>query len=152
MKPQSLLDMVPENSSFSVNGRVFPVRLFTLDDQAWVMRTFPGDAFQAAFRDPVQLLRIAFHQLPIEVQKEFTAVEREVFDDETGEIKTERLAGWRLFSSQVPTAPKVISEMAEALTAALVGSSAAAEMNGESEGEVQKKTPPSLTSAPLSIL
>lgn len=126
MQALTLSEICPEDSEFSLSssGKTYHLRKFTLQDQAWLSSTFGnGDAVAAAFQTPVQMLRIAFHQMPIEEQREFQAIEIEVMDEDTGEMKTERIGGWKLFARAIPNNGRDLEQIATALTRCLVGSS-----------------------------
>lgn len=146
LKNLSLPEICPEDAEFALNGKAYTIRKFTLEDQAWLQKTYPGENGVAqAFRDAEQILRIAFHQLPLEQQKEFQPVERERMDEETGEVIRERVGGWKLFVSQFPSATHELESVAQALTRALIGSSALVDAEAqaaiaEQASEAEKKT------------
>ena len=123
-KPLSLEDICPEDSTLTISdGRTYTVRKFSLEDHAWIRRTFGADNVAQAFQDPESMVRVAFHQLPLEVQKQFGPTEVERVDEETGELVRDRVGGWRLFARSIPSGTD-LTKIAEALTSALVGSSA----------------------------
>lgn len=142
-KPLSLIDVCPEDGEFTLStGETFSIRKFSLADHAWLSSTFgEGDALKRAFETPLQMLRIAFHQLPIEDQKKFQPVQMETCDEETGEILTEQVGGWRLFARRVPNSGKDLEAVATALTKALVGSAPIADAQefAENAGDSSKK-------------
>lgn len=156
-KPLTLTDICPEDASFTLaSGKTYTVRKFNLQDQAWIQKSFQGEqALNEAFKDPETICRICFHQMPVEQQKAFSAVEVERVDEETGEVIVERLGGWRLFAASITNGPQDLTEMAKALTAAMVGSAAIVD---ESEKAPAKKKnqqtsrigASSLTSSPAS--
>lgn len=130
-KPISLTEMCPEDASFTLSsGKNYTVRKFNLQDQAWIQKNFQSEAaLSDAFRDPETLIRIVFHQLPVEQQKEFAPIEVERVDEDTGECLIERVGGWRLFAASITNAPNDLTEMAKALTSAMVGSAALPDSN-----------------------
>lgn len=139
LKPLSLTDICPEDAQFTLaaDGKTYTIRKFTLSDQAWIQKTFGGqNAIQQAFTDPESMIRIVFHQLPVEQQKEFSPITVERVDDETGEVLTEKVGGWRLFAGKVTNTAQDIQGMAEALTRAIVGSNALV----DDEATEEKKT------------
>lgn len=142
-KPLTLVDVCPEDGEFTLStGETYHVRKFTLADHAWLSSTFgEGDALRRAFETPLQMLRIAFHQLPIEDQKKFQPVQVETCDEDTGEILTEQVGGWRLFARRVPNSGKDLEAVATALTRALVGSAPIADAPEltENVGDSSKK-------------
>ena len=156
-KPLSLTEICPEDASFTLSsGKTYTVRKFNLQDQAWIQKSFHGEqALTEAFKDPEALIRIVFHQLPVDQQKQFAPVEVERVDEETGECLVERIGGWRLFAASITNGPQDLTEMAKALTAAMVGSAA---INDEAEKPATKKKSQqtsrigasSLTSSPAS--
>jgi hypothetical protein len=139
LKPLSLTDICPEDASFTLaDGTTYTIRKFTLSDQAWIQKTFGGaNAVQQAFTDPESMVRIVFHQLPVEQQKAFTPITVERVDEDTGELVTEKVGGWRLFAGKVTNTAADIQGMAEALTRAIVGSNALVEDEAPAE---EKKT------------
>lgn len=145
-KPITLVDLCPEDASFTLSdGRCYAVRRFTLNDQAWVQRTFGSDgALAEAFKDPESLIRIVFHQLPLEQQKQFAPQTVERVDEDTGEVLTEQVGGWRAFAASITNASHDLTEIAKALTAAMVGSAALADEQAPKEA---KKKPVKLTGA-----
>lgn len=145
LKPLSLTDICPEDASFTLaDGKTYTIRKFTLSDQAWIQKTFgAGNAIQQAFTDPESMIRIVFHQLPVEQQKEFTPIAVERVDEETGELLTEKVGGWRLFAGKVTNTAADIQGMAEALTRAIVGSNALVDEQAAEE----KKTEAVVTAA-----
>ena len=146
-KAVTLKDICPEDGEFTLSdtGKTYTVRKFTLRDHAWLSENFGGtDAVAAAFQSPLSMLRIAFHQMPVEQQKEFTPQPFEVMDEDTGEVRTERVGGWRLFAQSIPNNGADIVGIAEALTRALVGSAPLLDDEAQAEstgnpGDVSKK-------------
>jgi hypothetical protein len=160
LKPLSLADICPEDATFTLSsGKTHTIRKFTLTDQAWVQKTFGGqNALQHAFSDPENLLRICFHQLPVEEQKEFAPVTLERVDEETGELITEKVGGWRRFAATITNTASDIQAISAALTTAIVGSNALVDEDSEPADVVEKKALPpkiggqSLTSSPVSTV
>lgn len=155
LKPLSLTDICPEDAQFTLaDGKTYTIRKFTLSDQSWIQKTFGGsNAIQEAFTDPESMIRIVFHQLPVEQQKEFTPITVERVDEETGELLTEKVGGWRLFAGKVTNTAADIQGMAEALTRAIVGSNALVDEHEEKKTEAvtaQRIGAPSSTSSPVS--
>lgn len=160
LKALTLTDICPEDATFTLtSGKTYTIRKFTLTDQAWVQKTFGGqNALQHAFSDPENLLRIVFHQMPVDEQKEFSPVAFERVDEETGELITEKVGGWRRFASTITNTASDIQAISTALTTAIVGSNALVDDEAEaavSESAVEKKALPkiggqSLTSSPVS--
>ena len=145
LKPLTLAEICPEDAEFTLaSGKTYTIRKFTLADQAWVQKTFGGqNTLQHAFSDPENLLRIVFHQLEIGQQKEFAPVEVERVDEDTGELVVERVGGWRRFAASITNTAVDMQKIAEALTTAIVGSSALLDEEAEIAvaGE-EKKTAP----------
>lgn len=138
LKPLTLTEICPEDAEFTLadGSQTFTIRRFTLADQAWIQKTFGGgqNAIQEAFTNAESMIRIVFHQLPVEQQKAFTPVTVERVDEETGEVISEKVGGWRLLAGKLTNTAKDIESMAEALTKAIVGS------NAILEDEPEKKT------------
>jgi len=150
MKPLSLNDLCPEDSEFTLSdsGKTYTIRKFTLADQAWLQRTFGGtNAVQQAFADVESLIRIVFHQIPVEQQKEFSPKRIESVNEDTGEVVAETLGGWRLFATNVTNHAKDIQSIAEALTRSIVGSNAVL----DDAPVEQKKTAEELTTGGPSL-
>lgn len=144
LKALTLADICPEDAEFTLSdGKTYTIRKFTLADQAWVQKTFGGqNTLQHAFADPENLLRIVFHQLTIEQQKQFAAIEVERVDEDTGEVVVEKLGGWRRFAASITNLASDMENVAKALTTAIVGSSALLDEEAEVAVAEEKKTAP----------
>lgn len=119
-----LEDIAPMDAEYKLaNGKKYKVRKFDLVDNTWIEKEFGGgDSIEAALNDPINMLRVAFHQMPIEQQKDFSPIDTEESDPETGEIKPLRIGGWRLFSREV-VGPHDAQVISAAIIKAMIGSS-----------------------------
>lgn len=140
-----LEDIAPIDAEYKLsNGKTFTVRKFDLVDNTWIEAEFgKGDSLEKALNDPINMMRVAFHQMPIEQQKQFSAIDIEEMDQETGETKKSRIGGWRLFSKEV-VGPHDAQAISVAIITAMVGSSPVVDeiaKNAVSKQATAKKKP-----------
>ena len=98
----SLKDIVPVDAEFTLtNGKKYRVRKFNLVDTNWLEQEFgEGADLEAALKNPVNMLRVAFHQMFTEDQVQFKAIDH-TETSEDGEVTQTKIGGWRLFSQEV---------------------------------------------------
>ena len=96
MSELSLEDIVPVKGSFSLKstGNTYTLRMFSLADEAWAVRTWGKDGWQKVFRDMdmVQICRLVYQLLENECKKDFMKKSYE-FVDEKGNSVTMELGG-----------------------------------------------------------
>ena len=134
-----LEDIAPMDATYTLsNGKEYTVRKFDLLDNTWIQSEFgEGDALETALRNPMAMIRVAFHQMPSDQKKEFAAIDREVFNDDTGENVKSKIGGWPLFGESV-VGPKDIQAISNAIVKAMVGSSPIADEISKNAIEKQK--------------
>jgi len=88
-----LEDISPEDAEYTLsNGKTYQCRKFTLVDNVWLEKEFGvGDALETALNDPLQMMRVAFHQMPPEQQEQFKAIQIKEVDENTGESSVKSL-------------------------------------------------------------
>jgi len=139
-KKLTLDEINPQDGEFSLTatGKTYTVRKFTVADMAWARSVFGGDnGFQAAIQDPEQLFKIAFHQMPVEQQKEFKPIELEEVDLD-GNVSTIKVGGYKLLMAASSNGPKDTLNIANAVVMALTGSQPI--VSEEAPKEIKKKT------------
>ena len=118
-----LEDLIPADANYTLaNGKEYTCRKFDLVDNVWLEKEFGvGDALQNTLRDPMQMMRVAFHQLPLDQQREFSAIEIEETDEDTGALIKKAIGGWRRFAKDIG-GPADIRAITDAIVKAMLGS------------------------------
>lgn len=92
-----LEELIPESVTFTkkIKGEgedrelTFILRPFSLEDESWLKRAYPGDALKKAFESMNMdaISRIAFHQLEVECKKELMKIKFMDMDEEGKDIE-----------------------------------------------------------------
>lgn len=81
-RPISLDDIIPEDSSITLDGKEYKLRAINLADRAWMNRKFGPDHIKEVFEKLLmeEICTILFHQL--EDKSDFEAHKVETYDDD----------------------------------------------------------------------
>lgn len=156
-----LEDFVPEKGTFKLSlfpDVEFELRPMSLDDEAWLQKTFP-DA-QAIFKEVrmAEIARIAYRLLSIEQQRMFK-MQKVTFMDEEGNESETQMGGAKLFASSIRGVNEKIAVFKAILST--IGASRAVETAVKQADGDEKKTQAqaessigekSLTSSPVNTV
>lgn len=140
----NLKNMTPMDAEYTLStGETYTVRKFTLEDNVWIGEQYgeDKDSLQKALSSAIEMARVAFHQMPMEQKKLFTPKEFEVSDEDTGEINTVKIGGWKLFAKSIPNSVQDVQAISNALVKALVGSNPIIDKEAEKSIEAENEQP-----------
>lgn len=138
----NLDDLIPETGTFRLDkfpDVEFQVQKISLDDEAWLSRTWKPDEFKALWEkgELMEICRIAFHQMPVE-QKQLFKMQQVTGVDEEGNEQKMQLGGVNLFRMCIHG----LNEKAAVMKAVLmsIGASRLIEKANAEATEEQKKS------------
>ena len=139
MEPIKLDELLPSKPEFKLNatGKTYKIRLFTLDDGAWIRRTFGTDQDQIgrifSDQDWEKIVKLAYHQL--EDKSDFMFSQQEVIDDDGKKVMADITGPHALL--RAIQGPEEGLSLITALTRSIINSNPS--MSERVEEELKKK-------------
>lgn len=133
MEKTELKYLLPEKAEFTLMGKTYQLKKFSVDDVVWLDNKFPDASDRLKKGVLKDYLMIAMRLLSEEDKKDFIARDWTFIDEETGERTVSRIGGAALMQQMIgdiEEAKAIISAVAKSISDAYP----------EESAQVEKKT------------